>query len=83
MIAWSRYIILILGWAVLGSIILSADFAHPLAVGVVWIIGFVWLTGWAASDGEDADALLKYWLITLAIMAIGGGLLYLAIFPFT
>lgn len=59
-----RFIISILVWAVIGRLVLEAGIAHPMAIGIVWIIGFVWITGWiAGGDVSYGDEQLKVTLI--------------------
>lgn len=64
------FILATVAWAMVGAVILGMDFAHPVAVGVVWLVGFVWLAGYIAARTEDADHLVKVWLGTLAVIVV-------------
>lgn len=81
--AFPLYLVFLVLWGLLGTAILRVGLVHPLAVGIVWIVGFVWLTGWFAAGPKDADALLRYWLSTLALIASAGAILFLILSPFT
>jgi len=59
-----RFIISIMVWAVIGRFVLQTGIAHPMAIGIVWIVGFVWITGWVAGgDVSYGDEQLKVTLI--------------------
>lgn len=62
------------GWSLLGSVALGLQI-NPGAVGIVWLIGFVWGVGYIAAGPRDADLLLKRWLQMMAgIIVVGGAL---------
>lgn len=63
---------------VIASAVLDAKIAHPAVVFVVWLITFVWGTGYIAGSVRDADSLVKMWLLSLAIAGVIGGGLALA-----
>lgn len=47
---------------------------HHVAVFIVWLVGFVWMTGYIAAGARDADYLLKVWLGMLAAMTAVAGI---------
>lgn len=53
-----------------GAAILKLDFAHPVAIGAVWLVGFVWLAGYIAAGAKDADHLVEIWLTTMTVITI-------------
>lgn len=57
-------------WAGTAGLFLSANLVHPVAVFIVWIVGFVWMTGYIAAGRTSADLLTKRWLQMLAGMAV-------------
>ncbi|MGE0231168.1 MAG: hypothetical protein AB7O39_03125 [Flavobacteriaceae bacterium] len=73
------FVIASLGWAGAARLLLDADIVHPVAVGVVWLIGFVWITGYIASGPRDADHLVRTWLLMLAGIAAIAGVIVLAV----
>lgn len=56
---WLAFLAIVLGWAVIGRLVLEANVAHPFAVALVWFAGLVWLIGWVSGSARDADYLLK------------------------
>jgi hypothetical protein len=78
-----RFFLVACGWALVGLIVLRAEFAHPVAVGVMWLVGFVWLAGWLATGPKAADSLVVYWLAMLGGLATIGGLIALLSLPFS
>lgn len=59
MIEWLRFMGVVLGWALVGRVILEMQIAQPWAVALVWFAGLIWLIGWAAGSAQTADYLLK------------------------
>lgn len=57
--AWLFFMGVVLGWAVLGRLVLEADIVHPLVLGVVWSIGLIWLIGWSVGSASEATYMLK------------------------
>lgn len=58
-------------WSFACSLLLNSSI-HPVAVFIVWIIGFVWGVGYIIAGKIDADLLLKRWLQMMAgAMLIG------------
>ncbi|PAQ00899.1 hypothetical protein LRP31_25420 [Mesorhizobium mediterraneum] len=53
------------GWSFACSLLLNSSI-HPLAVFIVWIVGFVWGVGYIIAGKMDADLLLKRWLQMMA-----------------
>lgn len=43
---------------------------HPVATAAVWLIGFVWGTGYIISGKSGADRLSLVWLGTMAATAV-------------
>jgi hypothetical protein len=78
-----RYFVFVCGWAVIGRIVLELDFAHPIAIAAIWLVGFVWFTGWLAVGPKAADALTLHWLSMLGGMAVIAILIYVLSIPFT
>lgn len=60
------FLVSIVLWALVGRAALAANIAHPMAVGVVWLIGFVWIAGYTAAGPRSADQLVKVWLGSMA-----------------
>lgn len=56
---WLIFLGVVLGWAAVGRLVLEADIVHPVALAIVWIIGLIWLIGWAVGSIKDADYLVK------------------------
>jgi hypothetical protein len=52
---------------------------NPIALFAVWLVGFLWGTGYIAAGIREADLLLKRWLQMMAgvvvLAIIGAGLL--------
>jgi hypothetical protein len=78
-----RFFLFICCWAVAGYIALELNLAHPMAIAAVWLVGFVWLTGWLAAGPKAADALVANWLGMLAGLAALGGMFALLSLPFS
>ncbi|WP_159585911.1 hypothetical protein [Chelativorans xinjiangense] len=83
MTRWLKFMGAAVGWSLICRAILELAPVHPIAVFFVWVVGFLWLTGWIAAGPKDADDLVKYCLATLALIALGGSVLFLLIAPFT
>lgn len=60
MSGWLRFLALASGWSVLSLGLLQIPDVHPVAVGLVWIVGFLWLTGWSIEGRSGGDNLVKY-----------------------
>lgn len=56
---WLIFLGVVLGWAVIGRLVLEADVVHPVALAIVWVIGLIWLIGWVVGSIKDADYLVK------------------------
>lgn len=66
------------GWAIICRIILEADAISPLAIAVIWLVGFVWMTGYIIAGRNAADHLVKFGALyfgTTAAIAYAGVLL--------
>lgn len=73
MLTLSRYLIVIFGWTALAGFVVSTKAVHPGAIFAVWIIGFVWFSGWSASDRpKDGDNLVIYWLGMMTAIGVLG-----------
>lgn len=59
------------GWSFICGLLLGT--AHPIAVFIVWIVGFVWGVGYIAAGKAAADLLTKRWLQMLIGIAVVGG----------
>jgi hypothetical protein len=59
------FILFAAGWSFACSLLLNSSI-HPVAVFIVWIIGFVWGVGYIIAGKIDADLLLKRWLQMMA-----------------
>jgi len=70
MIEWLRFMATIMGWAVVGRLILESSLVQPWALAAVWFIGLIWLIGWLAGSATDADYLLKLLGVPVALAAI-------------
>ena len=55
------FISFVAGWSFACSLLLNSSI-HPIAVFIVWIVGFVWGVGYIVAGKIDADLLLKRWL---------------------
>ena len=65
------FISFVAGWSFVCSLCLGA--IHPVAVFLVWLIGFVWGVGYIAAGKPQADLLTKRWLQMMAGTALIGG----------
>lgn len=63
---WFSFLAAIAVWALIGRGVLETGLVHPIALAVVWLIGFVWIVGYIAAGPRDADRLLIVWLGSLA-----------------
>lgn len=72
------FLIATVAWAVLCRLLLMLPI-HPVAVGAVWLIGFVWMTGYIAAGTSAADLLTKRWLQMMAGIVILASVGYLAL----
>lgn len=66
-------------WALVARLLLALDLAHPLAIGAVWLVGFVWISGYIAAGADGADLLTKRWLQMLAGIGALAGIVTFAI----
>lgn len=78
-----QFLIATVVWGTLAALILHLRIVHPIAVFIVWIVGFVWITGYIASGPRDADQLLKSWLGTLLVISALGALFALFVASIT
>lgn len=66
-----------IGWSIAASLLVGL--INPVALFAVWLLGFLWGTGYIAAGIREADLLLKRWLQMMAGVAvlavIGAGLL--------
>lgn len=58
------------GWAVICRIILEAKAVSPAAVAIVWLVGFVWMTGYIIAGRNSADHLVKFGILYFGAMAV-------------
>ncbi|MBZ9873070.1 hypothetical protein LB542_19675 [Mesorhizobium sp. BR1-1-9] len=65
------------GWSIAAGLLIGA--VNPIALFAVWLVGFLWGSGYIAGGLREADLLLKRWLQMMAGVAvlavIGAGLL--------
>lgn len=73
------FIAVTVAWAGICRLLLELTDVEPLAIGVVWIFGFVWMTGYIAAGVPAADLLTKRWLQMLAGFVVVSGLLVAAL----
>ncbi len=60
-----------MAWAAIARAIVETHLVHPVALFVVWLVGFVWMTGYIITDSRGADLLTKRWAqMLLGIFAI-------------
>ena len=71
---FATFIAATLLWAGIARLILETDTVHPIAIGIVWLVGFVWITSYIAAGPDDADHLTKVWLGMLAGIVVLGGI---------
>lgn len=66
-----------IGWSIAACLLIGS--VNPIALFAVWLLGFIWGTGYIAAGIREADLLLKRWLqmmVGVAVLAvIGAGLL--------
>lgn len=66
-----------IGWSIAACLLIGG--VNPIALFTVWLLGFIWGTGYIAAGIREADLLLKRWLQMMAGVAvlavIGAGLL--------
>jgi len=64
-------------WSLAASLFIGS--VNPIAIFAVWLLGFIWGSGYIAAGIREADLLLKRWLQMMAGVAvlaiIGAGLL--------
>lgn len=75
---WTAFLAFAVLWSCLGRLALLLPI-HPIAVAVIWLIGFVWGVGYIAAGKRTADRLTKVWLGTLAGTALFAALVVIAI----
>lgn len=63
------FLIFCLVWALAGRAMLAFHI-NPVAVAIVWLIGFVWGVGYIIAGKSGADRLSLVWLGTMAATAI-------------
>lgn len=68
------FITFTLGWSFLASLAMGAHI-HPVAVFVVWIVGFVWGVAYIIGGQADADLLLKRWLQLMGATVLAGAMI--------
>ena len=61
-------------WTAAAGLLLHVERVQPLAIFVVWLIGFVWIAGYFGSGQRDADHLVKVWLGMLAGFVVFAGI---------
>lgn len=71
------FIIFMLVWTGAAGLLLEAKFVSPIAIFVVWIVGFVWGVGYIASGKTDADRLTKVWLGMMGAYGLFAVVVYL------
>lgn len=59
------FISFVAGWSFACGLLLDTSI-HPIAVFIVWVVGFVWGVGYIIAGKADADLLLKRWLQMMA-----------------
>jgi hypothetical protein len=65
-------------WAIAGQAMLAFH-VQPIAVAIVWLIGFVWGTGYIITGRSGADRLATVWIGTMAATAAAAFLISLAV----
>lgn len=75
---FATFLLFCLVWSLLGQAALALDI-HPAAVAIVWLIGFVWGTGYIISGRSGADRLATVWLGTMVVTAVTAFLIGLAV----
>lgn len=73
------FIAVTVAWAGICRGFLEFTDVEPLAIGAVWIVGFVWMTGYIAAGASAADLLTKRWLQMLAGFVLVSGFLVAAL----
>lgn len=66
---WLAFVLFTICWALIGRALLFLPI-HPVAIAIVWLIGFVWGAGYIASGKADADRLLNVWLGYVGTVAL-------------
>ncbi len=62
----------------MARLVLETGTVHPVAVAIVWFVGFVWISARIMSDERGADRLVVMWLGTLSVqVAIAAGVVAL------
>lgn len=62
---FAAFILFNVGWGLAGWLALSLN-VHPIAIGTVWLVGYLWGVGYIVDGHKAADLLLKRWLQMLA-----------------
>lgn len=74
---FAEFISFVVAWSLAASLLISS--VNSVALFTVWLVGFLWGTGYIAAGIREADLLLKRWLQMMAGVAvlaiIGAGLL--------
>lgn len=65
---WLNFVVFALAWAVIGRALLFLPI-HPIAIAIVWLIGFVWGAGYFAAGKGAADRVVVVWLGFLGVIA--------------
>ena len=66
------YFFAVSAWAVVGRVLLELGI-NPIALTIVWLVGFVWLTGYLMAGVSAADLLTRRWLQMIGGIAILSG----------
>ena len=72
---WLTFMAFMIGWALVGYLILSLNIVPPFVLGLVWCIGLVWLIGRFFGSTKDANYLLGIFLVIPGIALIAAALI--------
>lgn len=71
------FIAVVVGWAVAGRIVLELGILPPVALFILWLIGFVWLVGRVVGSSTEANHLLKTTGLMFGLIAALAGVIFL------
>ena len=75
---FAAFLVFVVAWGLAGQAMLAFKI-NPIALAIVWLIGFVWGTGYIIAGKSGADRLATVWLGTMMATAVAALLISLAV----
>lgn len=66
---FARFMVFTLAWSAFAGAVLKTP-VHPLAIFIVWAVGFLWGTGYIIDGQKGGDALTVYTVGQWAALAV-------------